>query len=388
MDKITDFVSNIYDAYGPFGIALCVMILAFAGVQLHYYLKVFARISKYKNDSKPRTGPDAPGISILVPMEDDFLYIDETLPLMLSQNYDNYEVIIIYLGSNGEFAETLEMLSEAHPKLSMTRIKQHPLFPISNKMALNVGIKASKYDYIIITTPDSKPTSSRWVPIMAKGFSKGDTVLGYCGVEQCGGLTDKIIRSSQMMHCARFLSAAIKGNPYSGVIQNVGFAKRLYFENKGFGFLNMNIGEEDLFMQRIFTPDNVSIVMHPRATIRRKRWGGLSWWYKECRTRSHAYKYYPARTKNFIEWEVGSRALFFLSALAALAFMPLEIKIATAVVIAVRYAAVLYCVRKISGRLGETKLLSTYFIYDIMSPAVDAVISAAHKFHPDKEVWR
>ena len=388
VNRLEEFALQAYEAYGAFGIALIAIMLALFGVQIYYYLRIYASLPKYKNDIKPQTGPSSPGISVIVPMEDDFLYIDETLPLMLTQNYDNYEVVIVYLGNNQEFAETLEMLSEAHPKLSTTRIKQHPLFPISNKMALNVGIKAAKYDYVVITTPDTRPLSSRWIPLMAKGFSKGEIVLSYCGIEETKGLANKIIRNSQLMCGTRLLSSAVKGMPYRGMLQNLGFAKHLYFENRGFGFLNMNIGEEDLFMQRIFSPDNVSIVMHPRATVRRKCWGGVGWWYKERKTRTHAYKYYPIRIKNFVEWEIGSRALFFLTALAALLFLPPELKIIAVLLLAARFAVVVRCMKRISKRLGETGLTGAYFIYDILSPMADLAISVSHRFRPDKEVWR
>lgn len=388
MDRLKELALLTYDAYGPFGLALIVITAILFGVQIYYYIRIYAAIPKYKNDMRPQTGPDTPGISVIVPMEDDFLYIDETLPLMLTQAYDEYEVVIVYIGNNQEFAETLEMLSEAHPKLSMTRIKQHPLFPISNKMALNVGIKAAKYDYVVITTPDAKPLSSRWIPLMAKGFSKGDIVLGYCGVEQTPGLAGKMIRTSQMMCGARYLSAAIEKHPFGGVLQNTGFAKRLYFENRGFGFLNMNIGEEDLFMQRIFDGDNVSVVMHPRATVRRKCWGGMRWWYKERKARTHSYKYYPLAAKNFMEWEIGSRALFYFATLATIVFLPPELKIFAAVLLVARYAVVLRSMNKIAKRLGETGLRGTYFIYDMFSPAADALISVAHKLRPDKEIWR
>ena len=388
MDKIKELALLTYDAYGPFGIALIVIILALFGVQIYYYTRIYASIPKYKNDLRPQMGPDSPGISVILPMADDFLYIDETLPLMLTQNYDNYEVVIVYLGNNEEFAETLEMLAEAHPKLSATRIKKHPLFPISNKMALNVGIKAARYDYVVITMPDAKPLSSRWIPLMAKGFSKGDIVLGYCGVEPQKGFANKIIRISQMMCGTKYLSAAILKRPFSGVLQNMGFAKRLYFENRGFGFLNMNIGEEDLFMQRIFTPDNVSIVMHPRATVSRKCWGGIKWWYKERKTRTHAYKFYPLQAKNFLEWETGSRALFFTTVLAAFVFLPAELKILSAVLLAARYAVVLRCISRIAKRLGETGIAGTYFIYDVVSPVTDVLMSISHRLRPNKEVWR
>ena len=39
----------------------------------------------------------------------------------------------------------------------------------------------------------------------------------------------------------------------------------------------MNIGEDDLFMQRVMSRDNVSVILSPRASLREKMWGGMGW---------------------------------------------------------------------------------------------------------------
>ena len=107
-----------------------------------------------------------------------------------------------------------------------------------------------------------------------------------------------------------------------GMRQNYGFTKRLYFGANGFSHLNMNIGEDDLFMSRIIAPGNVSVVLSPRATLREKSWGGLKWWIGTQRFFGGAIPFYPLWVKNFIQWELGSRILFWLAAIVALAVMP------------------------------------------------------------------
>ena len=55
---------------------------------------------------------------------------------------------------------------------------------------------------------------------------------------------------------------------------------------------------------------------------------------------AHTYRFYPLAARNAIEWEGGSRLLLFLAATAALVALPLELKLATAFIILLRYVLV------------------------------------------------
>jgi glycosyltransferase involved in cell wall biosynthesis len=363
-------------------------IVVLFGIQLYYYLGLFRRLPSFKISGRDDVEGRDEGISVVLVIGDNYLYIENTLPLLLRQDYELFEVIVVYVGNNNDFAETLEALAVTEPHFTTTRIKQTPLHVISNKMALNVGIKAARYDNIIITTPDARPVSARWLSLMAKGFRKSEIVLGYAGIERKPGFADKVIRSSRMFSSLLYITAAIRRKPYRGTIQNMGFAKHLYFDHKGFGHLNLNIGEEDLFMQQLFTKDNYTIVMHPRATVRQTRWGGLDWWFGECRLANHAYPFYPWRVRSFIELEAGSRLLFFVPALVTIILMPFEVKIAAGTVVLLRFAVVVWQIRRVARRLGETGLIPLYFINDLLEPVWEIVVVLSRKVKPIREIWR
>ncbi len=386
MEIFVQYWNTAAQAYGPWGLALMAALLVLFAVQLYYYLGLFRRLPSFKIGTTDASGSE--GISVIVVMGDDYLWVDNTLPLLLAQDYSLFEVIVVYIGNNNDFGESLEALSEGSPRFRVSRIKQHPLFPISNKMAINIGIKAARYANIVVTTPDSHPTSPRWLSLMARGFEKGEIVIGYCGIEPGKGLADKMIRSSRMFSSLLYITAAILGKPYRGTIQNLGFSKTLYFAHKGFGHLNLNLGEDDLFMQQLFTPDNYTIVMHPRATIRQMRWGGLGWWFHECRLRNHAYPFYPVRTRNFIEWESGSRLLFFSCVVATCLLMPPEVIVAAAGLVLLRFIIVLSQMRRVARRLGERRLMPLYFINDLTEPLLEVLVSISRVIKPIREVWR
>ena len=149
----------------------------------------------------------------------------------------------------------------------------------------------------------------------------------------------------------------------------------------------MNIGEDDLFMSRIIAPGNVSVVLSPRATLREKSWGGLRWWIGTQRFFGGAIPFYPLWVKNFIQWELGSRILFWLAAIVALAVMPWEFKIAAGVLLLARFAIVLVEARRISRRLGEEKSCGRYFLYDLLSPFF-ALLLGLLLLRKDERVWR
>ena len=392
MEIIARYWHFAVDTYGVVGIVLAGLALVFFGIQLHYYLGLFRRLPSFKMESwlGSSGGVDTaiPSISVVVVMGDDYLWTENMLPLLMRQDHPLYEVIVVYVGNNGEFVEALEAMTDSEPKFRVSRVRQHPLFPISNKMAINIGVKAARYDNIVVTTPDARPVSERWLSLLARGFQRSEVVIGYCGIEPSRGLVDKIIRSSRMFSSLLYITAAIMRRPYRGTIHNMGFARSLYFEHKGFGHLNLNLGEDDLFMQQLFTHDNYSIVLHPRATVRQMRWGGLGWWFHECRLRNHAFPFYPGRAKFFIQWEGASRLLFFGCVAAMAVMLPLELKIAAGGLLLLRFVAVLIQMGRVAKRLGERRLVPLYFVNDLFEPLVDVMVAISRVVKPIREVWR
>ena len=327
-----EFFNRIITHYGWEGTALAGVLLVMFGIQLYYYLFVYGRIPKYKDTRRPEILSETPPVSVVIPLfSEDYAFVEEILPLIVAQEYPDFEVVIVYVGRD--------------------------------------------------------PTSDRWLSLMANGFRRGEIVLGYCGMERGKGFANYLIRTWRMMHSVDWISSAVCGRPYRGMRQNYGFTKRLYFGANGFSHLNMNIGEDDLFMSRIIAPGNVSVVLSPRATLREKSWGGLKWWIGTQRFFGGAIPFYPLWVKNFIQWELGSRILFWLAAIVALAVMPWEFKIAAGVLLLARFAIVLVEARRISRRLGEEKICGRYFLYDLLSPFF-ALLLGLLLLRKDERVWR
>ena len=235
---------QILSCYGWEGAALAGATLLMLGVQLYYYIFVYGRIPGYKNNRRPQTMDREPPVSVVVPLfSEDYSFVEERLPLILAQNYPDFEVVIVYVGHDTDFYEDLVRLKQSFPQITTTKIHLDPRFPISRKMALNVGIKSAHYECMVFTSTDAVPQTDRWLSLMAKGFMRGEIVVGYCGVERGKGFSNYMMRAWRMMHSADWIARAVQRRAYRGTLHNYGFTKSLYFGANGFSHLNMNIDE-------------------------------------------------------------------------------------------------------------------------------------------------
>lgn len=383
------YLDYIIQHYGWQGTALAGVILLLFAMQLYYHIVVYGRVARFRNSRRRKHLDAEPSVSVVVPLfAEDYTFIDERLHLLMEQQYSAmFEVVVVYVGSNNDFYEELSNMRLRYPNLIVTKIQYNPRFPISTKMAINVGIKSSHNEHIIITTTDVVPASKQWLAMMGKAFMRGDIVLGYTSIEQGEGLTNYLIRLSRMQISLYWLSRAVRGKTYRGSRHNIGFTKSLYFGIKGFTHLNMTIGENDLFIQSIAHDNNASVVLIPKGRMIEKQWGGLKWWISHLHHYGEAYRYYPHAARNAMEWELGSQVLFFLSSLAALIVMPLEVKCAVVLLLLIRYITVVLRARTIARRVGEKGVVMRYFIFDILNPLIMLCAHIA-LWRKDSTAWK
>lgn len=356
-------------AYGGFGVALGAIILVLFIVQISLHLGIYGRIASFRLMSRKQIRDKEPAISVVVPLfAEDNQYLDTTLTTLLTQDYANFEVVVVYVGNSDDFFADLQSLQRLYPHLSPVHIDYSPHYPVSTKIALNIGYKSAKNDFIITTSSDATPASERWLSLLAKGFMYGDIVLGYSGIEHLGGFRNFIFREYQFNDSVAWLAAAIRRRTYSASRSALGFKKSLYFDARGFDHLNMNVGENDLFVQQIATRDNVSVVLSPRAVCTERTWGGWGWWWRRLKLLQTTHRYYPKSALLPTISELVIRILFFAAVVVALVCMPWEFKVAALTVALLRYFAVMFVVVRNAGRLGESGVAAMHFIYDIIEP--------------------
>lgn len=366
---------------GVMGVCFC--------IQLWYYLGVYGGLPRFRNNRGVRTEITPPPVSVIVVVrENNYYFVENGLQKLLDQAYHQFEVVVVDCSYDEEIAEMLSDIRTRYEHMHLTQIKATHNHDHSIKLAITVGIKAARYEHLLLTTADSYPTSDKWIALMAKGFITGDVVLGYCGIERQRGLANRLMQCSRLATSVRWLSAAIRGHAYRGISHNLGYTKSLYFSHKGFNHLNMNIGDDDLFIRRIVSRNNVSVVMNPNATVRQIPYGGLGWWTRTRKYFSHAFRYYPSGVRLTIGAELWSRLLFFASAIAAMAVLPLLWLAVPVFFLLLRLLIVTTKMKRIARRLGERKLMWAYVLYDLYAPLTEAGMALSRRLRPNRAIWR
>ena len=369
-----EFLTNIFEHYSWQGIALVFLAVTLFAIQIYYYAVVYNRIISFRLMREREKRRENPAISIIVPMrgESERFLVDE-LPALLHQEYDHYEVVVVYIGSDNDYYDELQRIRDNHSYMRLTRMGgSNERFYISTKQALNVGIKSAQYDCLLFTIPGATPVSNEWVATMAKGFERGSVVIAPAVPNFEGNnLSTYIMRMIELNQMRNAMVCAIEGRPYYAPRSNYGFDRKLYDSERGYNYLGLDIGENDLFLQEIATAKRTSVVMSRHSIVREERIDMVSEWKEQMRYYGNTRQFYPAAAKHFTTRELGSRALFFIVAIAIIVILPLELKLGAIGLLLLRYAIAVWSSRRVAHKLGERDMALKYWIYDLLGPMLE-----------------
>lgn len=369
-----EFLTNIFEHYSWQGIALVFLAVTLFAIQIYYYAVVYNRIISFRLMREREKRRENPAISIIVPMrgESERFLVDE-LPALLHQEYDHYEVVVVYIGSDNDYYDELQRIRDNHSYMRLTRMGgSNERFYISTKQALNVGIKSAQYDCLLFTIPGATPVSNEWVATMAKGFERGSVVIAPAVPNFEGNnLSTYIMRMIELNQMRNAMVCAIEGKPYYAPRSNYGFDRKLYDSERGYNYLGIDIGENDLFLQEIATAKRTSVVMSRHSIVKEERIDMVSEWKEQMRYYGNTRQFYPAAAKHFTTRELGSRALFFIVAIAIIVILPLELKLGAIGLLLLRYAIAVWSSRRVAHKLGERDIALKYWIYDLLGPMLE-----------------
>lgn len=369
-----EFLTNIFEHYSWQGIALVFLAVTLFAIQIYYYAVVYNRIISFRLMREREKRRENPAISIIVPMrgESERFLVDE-LPALLHQEYDHYEVVVVYIGSDNDYYDELQRIRDNHSYMRLTRMGgNNERFYISTKQALNVGIKSAQYDCLLFTIPGATPVSNEWVATMAKGFERGSVVIAPAVPNFEGNnLSTYIMRMIELNQMRNAMVCAIEGRPYYAPRSNYGFDRKLYDSERGYNYLGIDIGENDLFLQEIATAKRTSVVMSRHSIVKEERIDMVSEWKEQMRYYGNTRQFYPAAAKHFTTRELGSRALFFIVVIAIIVILPLELKLGAIGLLLLRYAIAVWSSRRVAHKLGERDMALKYWIYDLLGPMLE-----------------
>lgn len=248
-------------------------------IQLFYYLRFFTGVFQ---TVEPTNRKDE-GVSVIICTRNNRPGLEANLPVILSQDYPNFEVVVVNDGSTDGSIAYLDELAKVEPRLKVLHLDIDDRFHRGKKFAQTIGIKGAKHNWMLFTDSDCTPESDQWIRLMTSYFSESkQLVLGVGRHQRQVGFINWVVQLETFHTALLYINFALKGKPYMGIGRNLAYKRDLFFSVKGFAsHQHILSGDDDLFVNETSTNTNVAVCLdsgsHTLSTIK----GGLAWWVRQ-----------------------------------------------------------------------------------------------------------
>ncbi|MGO4877091.1 glycosyltransferase [Pedobacter psychrotolerans] len=280
-------------------------------VQLYFVLFVHLKLANATVEAIPSTARKP--LSVIVCARNEIKNLREYLPTLMTQNYPEYEVVVVNDRSWDGTEEFLEEMEKVYHNLKVVKVLDNDKFLAGKKFAVTMGIKAAKYEWLVFTDADCTPGSDQWLMDMQQPEDDNtEIVLGYSPYIKKRGLLNALIRFETFFTAVNYLSFALKGMPYMGVGRNMAYKKSLFFKSKGFAaHMHIPSGDDDLFVNANAKRYNTEIRIHPDSHVwsePNRTWGG---YLKQKKRHFGAGKMYKSKHKFILSLQIIFQFLFY-----------------------------------------------------------------------------
>jgi glycosyltransferase involved in cell wall biosynthesis len=233
------------------------------GIQLFYLVVFYGRLVFF---NKPAAASNHfEPVSIVIAAKNEYLKLKKFLPLLLTQDYPEYEVIVVNDNSTDDTEFLLKEFQFEYPHLQFITVNGEGNFFNGKKFPLSIGIKSAHHDLLLLTDADCIPASNQWIKGMQAAYQVNtEIVLGYGAYQEQKGLLNKLIRYDTLRVALSYFSFAKWKIPYMGVGRNLSYRKKLFYEQKGFmSHYKISSGDDDLFINKAANSKNTGICLNP-----------------------------------------------------------------------------------------------------------------------------
>ena len=345
-------------------------------IQLLYHWGKFSKVAFFKKVGRPKLDEELEPVSIVICARDVYEYLIDLIPALLTQDYPDYEIVVVNDCSDDETEEYLKDLERREPKIKPVQLKQHLNFFNGKKFPLSMGIKSAKNDIIVLTECNCMPVNDQWLRSVVNRYNnQTEIVIGYSPYVQKKSTLNRIMRFDALQNGLLYLSAALSRRPYMGVGRNLSYRKELFYRNKGFiSHYMTSVGDDDLFISQVANKKNTEVLIDAENAILTTPTSSFKLWIRQKSSRYSTVSKYNVGARISLSLFYLSQFLFYASFIALLCLKPaFVITNGAAFYIPIlvfffllRFGTQLIIYHKASKRLGEKGLLPGLIAYDFL----------------------
>lgn len=290
-------------------------------IQIIFYLSflnfIFHKSSKKESSILP--------ISVVICAKNEAKNLKTLIPILLEQDYPNFELVIINDASHDETKEVIEKYTLQDKRVKLVDVENNEAFWGNKKYALTLGIKATEHEHLLFTDADCVPASKNWITEIASYFTKNkNIVIGYSKYEvKKYSLVNALVRYATLISGIQCFSYAKMGSAYTADGRNLAYNKSEFFKVKGFiNHMNIRSGHDKLFIKDASDYGNTTISINPDCFTISKAPNNLRLWFQQERRNLSTTSHYKLKHKFFLGLFFVSKFLFWALAPLVIIFNP------------------------------------------------------------------
>lgn len=306
---------------------------------LNFYLyRVYTGLRRIGLETEDGEEISEEPISVIITAHNMAEHLKKNLPVILEQIYSKFEVIVVNDASTDDTEDVLKLFEQKYNNLYHTFTPETAKYVSHKKLALTLGIRAAKYEWLVFTEANCVPASQDWLKALSRNFT-ADTniVIGYTNYAEDDDspwfsrkvIFDRLYHQMYQLYSARYYRA-IKATGC-----NLAYRKSFFTEHKGFSnHLDLLRGSNELFVNNFADyKEGTRVELSPESFVYQslpephRLWREDKVFYMETRRHyehkfnAHALFNWNTFT-NFLSWPAFAAAVAYSFLFNPLAFVP------------------------------------------------------------------
>lgn len=356
---------------------------------LLYYFVLYGRFV-FRKEKNPVPVDDLPPVSVVLAARDESHLLIQSLPVLLSQDYPNYEVVLVNDNSIDETSELVKEFKNAYPNLHYVDLTSSISNMQGKKFPLAIGIKAAKNEIVVLTDASSIPSSPYWLQHIASRFTrKNRVVFGGVSVIRKPGFLNALMRFDAVRSIITSFAYTLAGMPVMANGRNLAYTRSLFLKNKEQFVAQPRLpyGDDDIFLNKVAAGLSCDVEPDPDAMVSQI---GLTYsrWMRQKKASFITRSYYSMGARFLLKSYNLLSFLFYAALVCVIVFClknPLLLGIGLGIAV-LKIAAQHFVFGKAAKKINEKGLTPLLLLYDILFVFLNPCISFLSKF--EKRKWR
>lgn len=264
----------------PLLLGLCVLgLVIYYRMRLRFY-KLATRYADWQTEAQEveqathqalcSGGSGYPHVSVVVPSRNQAQELDVLLSRLFGQAYEGrFEVVVADEQSEDDTPEVLARYQREYERLRVTRTPLSSRHIELRKLAITLGIKASRGTWVIVLTPDTVPASKHWLQHYAQHLTEGvNFVEAYYNSEDDGSLHARRAVVDNIHQFILRLRGYERGIVAGCASANWAVRKEWFISMQGFAdSLCLPFGEESIFANLHAEAETTAFLCSPETRL-------------------------------------------------------------------------------------------------------------------------